>query len=61
MKVGMLHWGLLPVIGCSNDNPRLNFPTLQQGQIFQLGCLIWENVTMIDSLEFIAAYDLEIS
>ena len=58
MKLCMKYQRPKPFIICANYNPGLTLTILRQGQICNLG-LTWENVTLMDSLEFIASGDLE--
>ena len=60
MKLCMKHQGPKPFIFYSNYDPGLTLTYLWQGQILQLRLFrIWENVTMMDSLEMFASCDLE--
>ena len=56
----MWHRRPKPIIFCSNDNPGLNLTFLRQVKILEIRHLfIWENVTMMDSLEIIESCDLD--
>ena len=54
-------WGHNPTIVCSNDNPRLTLSCLTAMSNFATFAFIWENVIIMDSLENVAACDLEVS
>ena len=57
MKLGMKHQRFKLIIFCSNDNPVLTYFTTRSN--FATSGLIWENVTMMDTLEIIASSDME--
>ena len=59
MKLGMKHQRFKLIIFCSNDNPVLILTYLTARSNFATSALIWENVTMMDTLEIIAYCDLE--
>ena len=48
-----------PFIFCSNYDPGLTFTYFMARSNFATKAFIWENVTMMDSLEIIASCDLE--
>ena len=58
MKLCMKYQRPKPFIICAKYDPGLTLTILRQGQICNLG-FTWENVTLMDSLEFIASCDLE--
>ena len=45
---------------CSNDNPRLTLSCLTAMSNFATLAFIWENVIMMDVLEIVAAFDMEV-
>ena len=49
MKLGMKHWGIKSIIVNSNGDPELTLTYFTARYAF-----MWENVTMMDSLEIIA-------
>ena len=49
------------MIFCTNDNPMLILTYFTARSNFATYAFIWENVTMMDSLEIIASCDLEFS
>ena len=59
MKLGMKHQFKL-IIFCSNDNV-LILTYLTARSNFATSAFIWDNVTMMDTLEIIASCDLEFS
>ena len=59
MKLGMKHQIFKLIIFCSNDNPVLILTYFTARSNFATSAFIWENVTMMDTLEIIASYDLE--
>ena len=59
MKLGMKHQRFKPIIFYSNDNPVLILIYFTGNSNFATSAFIWENVTMIDTLEIIASCDLE--
>ena len=60
MKLGMKHQSFKLIIFCSNDNPLLILTYFTARSTFETSAFIWENVTMIDTLEMIASCDLEL-
>ena len=54
-KLGMKQWRLEPIIFCSNDNPVLTLTYFMARSNFATQTFIWENMTMIGSLEIIAS------
>ena len=59
MKLGMKHQRFKLIIFCSNDNPMLIWTYFTARSNFVTLAFIWENVTMMDTLEIIASCDLE--
>ena len=59
MKLGMKHQSFKLIIFCSNDNPLLILTYFTAKSNFATSAFIWENVTMMDTLEIIASCDLE--
>ena len=59
MKLGMKHQRFKLIIFCSNDNPLLIVTNFTARSNFANWATIWENVTMMDTLEIIASCDLE--
>ena len=59
MKLGMKHQRFKLIIFCSNDNPVLILTYFTARSNFATSVFIWENVTMLDTLEIIASCDLE--
>ena len=59
MKLGMKHQRFKLIIFCSNDNPVLTLTYFTAMSNFVTSAFIWENVTMMDTLEIIASCDLE--
>ena len=57
----MKHQRFKLIIFCSNDNPVLilTYLTFTARSNFATSAFIWENVTMMDTLEIIASCDLE--
>ena len=60
--MGLFQRNLVSNIGgkCSNNNPRLAFSCLTAMPNFATLAFILENVIMMDSLEIVAACDLEV-
>ena len=58
MKLGMKQIFKL-IIFCSNDNPVLILTYFTARSNFATSAFIWENVTMMDTLEIFASCDLE--
>ena len=59
MKLGMKHQRFKLVIFCAIDNPVLILTYFTALSNFATSAFIWENVTMMDTLEIIASCDLE--
>ena len=59
MKLGMKHQRFKLIIFCSNDNPVLILTYFTARSNFATSAFMWENVTMMDTLEIIASCDLE--
>ena len=59
-KLGLKHRRLNLIIFCSNDNPELALTYFTTMSINATYAFIWENVTMIDSLEMNAFCDQEV-
>ena len=59
MKLGMKHQRFKFIIFCSNDNPVLILTYFTARSNFATSAFIWENVTMMDTLEMFASCDLE--
>ena len=55
----MKHHRFKLIIFCSNDNPVLILTYFTARSNFATSAFIWENVTMMDTLEIIASCDLE--
>ena len=60
MKLGMLHWGLQPIIVCSNDDPRVTLTYLTAMSNLVTYAFLWEKVKTVDFSETIAAGDLKV-
>ena len=59
MKLGMRHQKFKFIIFCSNGNPVLILTYFTASSDFATSAFIWENVTMMATLEIIASFDLE--
>ena len=59
MKLVLKHQRFKLNIFCSNDNPVLISTYFTASSNFATSAFIWENVTMMDTLEIIASCDLE--
>ena len=59
MKTCMKHQRPKPFMFCSNYDPGLTLTYFTARSDFATKAFIWENVTMMDSLEIIASCDLE--
>ena len=59
MKLGMKHQRFKLIIFCSNDILVLILAYLIARSNFATSAFIWENVTMMSTLEIIASCDLE--
>ena len=57
MKVGMLHWGLQPIIVCSNDDPGVTMTYFTTRSNLVILAFLWEKVKTVDFSENIAASD----
>ena len=60
MKLCMKHQRPKPFIFCSNYDPGLTLTYLMARSNFATSVFIWNNVTMMDSLDIIASCDLEL-
>ena len=58
-KLGLKHQRLELIMSCLNNNPGLILTYFTARSNFATSTFIWENVTMIDSLEIFASCDLE--
>ena len=59
MKLSMKHQRFKLIIFYSNENPVLILTYFTARSKFATSAFIWENVTMMDTLEIIASCDLE--
>ena len=59
MKLCMKHQRPKPLIICANYNPWLTLTYFTARSNFATYVFTWENVTMMDSMEIIASFDLE--
>ena len=59
MKLCMKHQGPKPFIICANYYPWLTLIYFTARSNFATKAFTWENVTLMDSLEFIASCDME--
>ena len=59
MKLSMKHQRFKLIIFCSDDNPMLILTYFTARSNFATSAFIWENVTMMATLEIIASSDLE--
>ena len=59
MKLGMKHHRFKLIIFCSNYNTVLILTYFTASSNFATLAFIWENVTIMDTLEIIASCDLE--
>ena len=59
MKPRMKHKRPKPSIICANYDPGLTLTYFTTRSNFETWAFTWENVTLMDSLEFIASCDLE--
>ena len=59
MTPGMKHQRFKLIIFCSNDNLVLILIYFTARSNFATSAFIWENVTMMDTLEIITSCDLE--
>ena len=60
-KLGMLHWGLQPIIVCSNDDPGVTLTYLTARSNLVTTAFLWEKEKTVDFSEIIAASDLKVS
>ena len=60
-KLRMKHWGLQPIIVCSNDGPRVSLTYLTARSNLVTKAFLWEKVKTVDFSETIAASDLKVS
>ena len=56
----MKHWGLHPIIVCSNDDHRVTMTYFTARTNLVTKALLWENVKTVDFSETIAACDLKV-
>ena len=59
IKLGMKHQRFKLITFCSNDNPVLILTYFSARSNFATLAFIWENVTVMDTLEIMASCDLE--
>ena len=59
-KLGMYHWGRLPIIVCSNDDPWLTLTYFMPRSNFVTLAFLYEKVKKVDYSETIAACDLKL-
>ena len=59
MKLGMKHQRFKLILFYSNDIPVFGLTYFTARSNFATSAFIWENVTMMDTLEIIASCDLE--
>ena len=59
MKLSMKQQRFKLIIFCSNDNPVLILTYFTARSNFATSAFIWENVTMMDTLEIISSCDLK--
>ena len=59
MKLCMKHQKPKPIIFCSNNDPGLTLTYFTARSNFKTMALIWDNVTMMESLEIIASCELK--
>ena len=57
----MWHWGLQPIIVCSNDDPRVTLTYFTARSNLVTKAFLWEKVKTVDFSESIAASDLKVS
>ena len=60
-KLGMQHWGLQPIIVCSNDDPGVTLTYFTARSNLVTKAFLWEKVKTVDFSETIAACDLKVS
>ena len=56
----MYHWGLLPSIICSNDDPGVTLTYFTARSNLVTLAFLWEKVKTVDFSETIAACDLKV-
>ena len=59
LKLGMQHLVLKLYKDCINGDPRMTLTYFTTRSNFATWAFTWENVTLMDSLKFIASCDLE--
>ena len=59
-KLGMWHRGLLPIINCSNGDPRVTLTYFMGRSNLIILAFLWEKVKTVDFSETIAASDLKV-
>ena len=59
MKLGMQHWGLQPIIVCSNDDPGVTLTYFTARSNLVTWAFLWEKVIIVGFSETIAASDLK--
>ena len=57
----MYHWGLQPIIVCSNDDPGVSLTYFTARSNLVSWVFLWEKVNTVDFSETIAASDLKVS
>ena len=60
MKFGLQHWGLLPIIVCSNGDPGVTLTYFTTRSNLVTLAFQWEKVKTVDFSETIAACDLKV-
>ena len=60
-KLGMEHWGLQPIIVCSNDGPQMTLTYFTARSNLVTLAFLWEKVKKVDFSETIAASYLKAS
>ena len=60
MKLGMKHWGLLPIIVCSNDVPGVTLTYFTARSNLETQAFLWEKVITVDFSKTIEACDLKV-
>ena len=58
-KLGMYHWGVQPIIVCSNDDPGVTLTYFMARSNLVTSAFLWEKVKTVDFSETIAASDLK--
>ena len=59
MKLGMKHQRLKSILFCSMDNLGLTLTNFRARSNFSTFASLWENVTIMDSLETISSCDVD--